>query len=174
MTDDDDTPRDMPNEAQSVHAARPPFYTGPRALGALLSGITRPVFKKQSPASAQIILDWETIVGPKIAGMTVPRKLDRGVLTIACSGPTAMNLHYVGVELINRINTHLGGQPVHSLRFTQAGAPKAARQGFAAPPEAVLEAEVATAALPEGKLREALTGLGRVVLGRAKHAKRSS
>ena len=83
-------------------------------------------YRKRNPASAQIVADWEIIVGPKIASMTVPRRLERGVLTIACAGPAAMDLHYMGVEVINRINTHLGGQPVHSLKFTQAGMPREA------------------------------------------------
>ena len=78
-----------------------------------MPGVTRPVFRKHSPAAAQIIADWALIVGPKVASMTTPRRLDRGTLTIGCAGPTAMDLHYVGQELISRINAHLGGQPVH-------------------------------------------------------------
>lgn len=172
MGDEDDTPDGMAAKRSFVHVGRTNTFTGPRPVGALVPSVTRKVFRKQSPASAQIILDWEAIVGPKVAAMTVPRKLDRGVLTIGCSGPAAMSLHYVGVELINRINAHLGGQPVQSLRFTQTGAPKPTRATVDAPPEAVLEAEEAVADLPEGPLRSALEGLGRVVIGRAKHAKR--
>ena len=115
---DDDTPNDM--------AGRERFVYGPRPLGSLVPDITRRTYRKRNPASAQIVADWEIIVGPKIASMTVPRRLERGVLTIACAGPAAMDLHYMGVEVINRINTHLGGQPVHSLKFTQAGMPRAA------------------------------------------------
>ena len=96
---------------------------------ALCLNITRQTFRNRNPASAQIVADWEIIVGPKVAAMTVPRRLDRGVLTIACAGPAAMDLHYMGIEVINRINTHLGGQPVHSLKFTQAGMPRKAAPG---------------------------------------------
>jgi len=145
------------------------FVHGPRPLGAVLPAVTRPAYRKHTAASAQIVADWEVIVGPKIAGMTVPRRFDRGVLTIACAGPVAMDLHYVGVELINRINAHLGGQPVHSLRFTQAGMPRKPMRTLAAPPEAMLEAEAAVAGLPPGELRDALAALGRVVIGRSKH-----
>lgn len=112
--------------------------------------------------------DWPIIVGPKVAAMTTPRRLDRGTLTIACAGAVAMDLHYVGVELINRINTHLGGLPVHSLRFTQAGMPRLPPAPRRPPPEAVAEADAAVADLPEGELRSALAALGRVVLGRAR------
>jgi hypothetical protein len=150
-------------------------FTGPRAVGALLPAISRNVYRRHTAASAQIILDWEVIVGPKVAAMTVPRRLDRGVLTLACSGPAAMNLHYVGVELINRINTHCGGAPVQSLRFTQTAAPRSARAAMASvPPEAVREADAAVAGLPESPLKDALASLGRVVIGRTKHAKTPS
>jgi hypothetical protein len=146
------------------------FVYGPRPLGSLVPDIARQTFRKHNPASAQIVADWEIIVGPKVASMTVPRRLDRGVLTIACAGPAAMDLHYMGVEVINRINTHLGGQPVHSLKFTQAGMPRQPPPTRPAPPEAILEAEAAVSDLPEGDLKSALAALGRVVIGRSKHS----
>jgi hypothetical protein len=151
-------------------AAQERFVYGPRALGTLVPNVTRNTFRKRNPASAQIVADWEIIVGPRVASMTVPRRLDRGVLTIACAGPAAMDLHYMGVEVINRINTHLGGQPVHSLKFTQVGMPRTPPPVPPAPPEATQEAEAAVADLPDGDLKSALAALGRVVIGRSKHS----
>jgi hypothetical protein len=141
-------------------------------LGSLVPQVTRQTFRKHNPASAQILADWEIIVGPKVASMTVPHRLARGVLTIACAGPAAMDLHYMGVEVINRINTHLGGQPVHSLKFTQAGMPRPVSPVRVLPPEAIQEAEAAVADLPDGDLKSALAALGRVVIGRSKHSTR--
>ncbi|HBK07940.1 MAG TPA: DUF721 domain-containing protein [Acetobacteraceae bacterium] len=164
MADDDDTREGM--------AGRGRFVYGPRPIGNLVPTVTRPVYKRQNPSAAQILADWEVIVGPKVASMTIPRRLDRGVLTIACAGPTAMELHYVGVAMINRINTHLGGQPVHSLKFTQAGMPRKAAPIHKKPPEAILEAQAAVADLPDGELKDALAALGRVVIGRSKHSTR--
>ncbi len=161
---DDDTHDGMAGPARHVY--------GPRAVGSLVPAVTRRTFRKHNPASAQILTDWEIIVGPKVASMTVPRRLDRGVLTIGCAGPAAMDLHYMGVEVINRINTHLGGQPVHALRFTQAGMPRKAPPAAPKPPEAILEAEAAVAGLPDGDLKSALAALGRVVIGRSKHSTR--
>jgi hypothetical protein len=151
-------------------AGQPRYVYGPRALGSLVPDVTRQTFRKHNPASAQILADWAIIVGPKVASMTVPRRLDRGVLTIGCAGPAAMDLHYMGIEVINRINTHLGGQPVHSLKFTQAGMPPKPPPIPPAPPEAILEAEAAVAGLPDGDLKSALAALGRVVIGRSKHS----
>ncbi len=159
---DDDTTTDMTMRQGIVH--------GPRPIGAVVPTVTRKTFRRHSPAAAQIMADWPIIVGAKVASMTTPRKLDRGTLTIGCAGSVAMDLHYVGVELIKRINTHLGGQPVHSLRFTQAGMPPRPPPVPKPPPEAIAEAEAAVAGLPEGELRDALAALGRVVLGRALHS----
>jgi hypothetical protein len=159
---DDDTRTGMAGQKRFVY--------GPRPLGSLVPDITRQTYRKHNPASAQIVADWEIIVGAKVASMTVPRRLDRGVLTIACAGPAAMDLHYMGVEVINRINTHLGGQPVHSLKFTQAGMPRKPPPVRPTPPEAILEAEAAVEGLPQGELRSALAALGRVVIGRSKHS----
>src|ERR1700760_932250 len=160
---DDDTHTRMAGHGRFVH--------GPRALGSLVPAVTRQAYRKRNPASAQIVADWDIIVGPKVASMTVPRRIDRGVLTIACAGPAAMDLHYMGIEVINRINTHLGGQPVHSLKFTQAGMPRKPPPTQPKPPEAILEANAAVATLPDGDLKDALAALGRVVIGRSKHAK---
>jgi hypothetical protein len=161
---DDDTPDGMAGQGRFVY--------GPRPLGNLVPDIARRTYRKHNPASAQIVADWEIIVGPKVASMTVPRRLDRGVLTIACAGPAAMDLHYMGVEVINRINTHLGGQPVHSLRFTQVGMLRQLPSTQPPPPEAAQEAEAAVTDLPDGDLKSALTALGRVVIGRSKNLKR--
>jgi hypothetical protein len=73
--------------------------------------------------------------------------------------------------VINRINTHLGGLPVHTLKFTQAGMPRNPPPPRPAPPEAILEAQEAVADLPDGDLKDALAALGRVVIGRSKHTK---
>lgn len=160
------------NDTKTGMAASRRYVYGPRGLGALLPEVTRPAFRKHNPAWALILTDWEAIVGPKVAAMTAPRRLDRGLLTIACAGPVAMALHYEGVELINRINTYLGGQPVHSLRFTQAAVPRKPRPAPKRPPEAISEAEAAVGDFPDGELRAALASLGRVVLGRSKHSTR--
>ena len=161
---DEDTHNDM--------AAPARFVYGPRALGSLLPDVTRPAFRRHNPASAQIVADWDIIVGPKVASMTVPRRLSRGVLTIVCAGPAAMDLHYMAIEVINRINTHLGGLPVHTLKFTQAGMPRKPPSTPLSPPEAIHEAQAAVAGLPDGDLKSALAALGRVVIGRAMHPTR--
>jgi hypothetical protein len=132
-------------------------------LAQLVPGVTRPAFRKRSPAGAELMADWASVVGPRLAAHTEPRRLSRGQLTIACAGPMAMELQHVAAELIDRINTYAGGKIVERLRFVQDHiAPPAAplpRRTFVAP-EAV-------PGLPDGELNDALAGLLAAMRSRA-------
>jgi len=141
------------------------FFGGPRALGALLPRLTRPAFKRRSPAGAALMAGWPEVVGPALAAVTSPKRLTSGTLVIACAGPVAMELTHLAPQLIGRINAHLGQAAVERLRFVQQApgtAPQhAPRRAEAAPlPPRVREA---MAALPEGELREALEKLAQGV-----------
>ena len=141
------------------------FPGAPLPLGALIPAVTRPAFRKKSPAGAQIMADWPQIVGPALAAVTSPLRLASGTLTLACAGPVAMELQHLAPELIGRINGQLGRAAVERLRFVQqapAGSPRAAPPPPrpAPVPPAVLDR---IAALPEGELRLALENLARGV-----------
>ncbi|HEY1935573.1 MAG TPA: DUF721 domain-containing protein [Acetobacteraceae bacterium] len=144
--------------------ARTPY--GPRPLGALLPRLVRPAFRSTSPAVAQVLADWEAIVGPVLASVSAPKRLTAGTLTIACSGPVAMELQHYSTELIERINTHLGSATVKALRFVQTAlpAPRPAPVRPPIPPAVIEAAEAAVAGLPDGELRTALAALGRAVM----------
>lgn len=158
-----DTDSGMARDARHVYGARP--------LAALVPRLTRPAFRRRSPAAAQVLADWPAIVGPAIAAVTTPRRLVSGTLTIACAGPIAMELQYLGGELVSRINGHLGSQVVSGLRFVQTSTVAPPPPQRTPPdPASQAEAEAAVAALPEGELRAALAALGRVVLASAKHS----
>ena len=141
------------------------FFGGPRPLGALLPRLTRPAFKRRSPAGAALMADWPEVVGPALAAVTAPKRLGNGTLVIACAGPVAMELAHLAPQLIGRINAHLGQVAVERLRFVQQAS------GAAAPPPprpaepAALPPRVreAVAAVPAGELREALEKLARGV-----------
>jgi hypothetical protein len=150
---------------------------GPRPLGALVPKVARPAFRAMSPGTGQVMADWDVIVGPLLAAVSVPRRLAAGTLTIACAGPVAMELQHYATELISRINTHLGATTVRSLRFiqTMSVAPPAPPPPRAPVPPWIAEAaETAVAALPEGDLRAALATLGRAVLAGEVRAKPST
>jgi len=148
------------------------YVYGPRPLGALVPRLARPAFRRRSPATAQILADWTSIVGPAIAAVTTPRRATSGTLTIACAGPIAMELQYLATELIARINTHLGSQVVRNLRFVQTTVAPVPMPPAAEPadPLELAAAEAAVASLPEGELRNALARLGRAVLADGKRS----
>ena len=136
---------------------------GPRAISALVPALVRPAFRKRSPAAAQVMADWEAIVGPAIAAVSQPRKLFSGTLSIACTGPMAMELQHLSGELISRINTFLGQTTVSRLRFVQDMAPPPALAAPVRRPNPAA-AHLATEAVDDPELRAALEKLGRYVL----------
>jgi hypothetical protein len=138
------------------------FPGAPLPLSSLVPAITRPAFRKRSPAGVQVLTDWATIVGPALAAVTSPLRLTSGTLTLACAGPVAMELQHLAPELIGRINAQLGKVVVERLRFVQqapAGGP--APRAAAPPPAGPLPESVTNrlADLPEGELRQALEKL---------------
>jgi len=134
---------------------------GPRPIGALVPALTRPAFRKRSPAAAQVMADWTEIVGPALAAVSAPRRLASGTLTIACSGPIALELQHLTAQLMERINGHLGRVVVEQLRFAQDLEP-ATRA--AAVPRRPAPAPVDIPDLPAGPLRDALAALGGAVV----------
>ncbi len=151
---DDDKTRRPPSERH--------IY-GPRAISTLVPALVRPAFRKRSPAAAQVMADWDQIVGPSLAGVSQPRKLFSGTLAIACTGPMAMELQHLSTELIARINTYLGQVTVTRLRFIQdlTVTPPVTRPP---PRRAIDAAHKATAGVTDPELRAALEKLGQYVL----------
>jgi hypothetical protein len=127
-------------------------------------------------AAAQLMADWESIVGPALAAVSAPRRLSAGTLTIACAGPVAMELQHYAPALIGRINTHAGGATVRGLRFVQTTV--LARPAVVAPAPvprwAAEAADTAAASLPPGELRDAIAALGRAVLAESARGKSST
>ena len=130
-------------------------------LAQLVPDITRPAFRKKSPAGAAVMADWASIVGPRLAAESEPRKLVRGQLTVACSGPMAMELQHVADMLIQRINTHAGAAVVERLRFVQE---PVGRAGPSLPKRRIVAAEP-VADMPGGDLHDALADLLAAIRG---------
>jgi hypothetical protein len=153
----DDTKPGMATSARHVY--------GPRHVAALVPGLTAAAFRRRAPAAAQIMADWADIVGPALAAVTTPRGLASGSLTIACAGPVAMELAHLADQVAARINAHLGRQTVTRLRFVQTIPPPLAQAlAPAPPPQDAARAAAAVAGLPDGPLKDALAGLGALVL----------
>ena len=138
----------------------PRHVYGPRPVGALMPTLTRPAFRKRAPGSAQVMADWAEIVGPELSGTTVPRRLSSGTLTLACTGPVALELQHLSEQVLARVNSHLGRVVVRRLRFVQDPSPPPAAPA-AVPPRAMQRIELP--GIPPGPLHDALVALGRRV-----------
>lgn len=132
---------------------------GPRPIAALLPGITRPAFKSAGPAAAQVMADWTTIVGPSLAAMAIPRRFAAGTLTLGCTGPVALELQHLSLQLIERVNAYLGRAAVQRLRFVQDMSPPPAAPARPRAPRPPVTIE----GMPPGPLRDALGALGAAI-----------
>ena len=141
------------------------FLGGPRPVGALIPALTRPAFKRKSPAGAMIMADWPALVGPAIAAVTQPLRLTQGTLTLACSGPVAMEMQHLAPQLAGRINAALGRVAVERFRFVQRAPASAAVRKLpeSAPKPLPERVESALEGVSSPELREALARLGRGV-----------
>ena len=145
MGNDRGIPRDIPR--------------GPRPLGVLVPAITRPAFRTRAPVAAQVLADWEAVIGPALAAVTVPRRLHGGTLTLACSGPVAMELQHLSEWVIARVNAYLGSRVVERLRIVQ----HVVSMPPDPPPPAKLRPAPKLPGIPPGPLRDALAALGRAL-----------
>ncbi len=97
-----------------------------RVAGSLVGALTKKALGKRGFASAAIITDWATIVGPDLAKHTRPQKLtfpkgkrDGGTVHILTSGPMALQLQHLAPMVIDRINSFFGYGAVTDIRLIQ-------------------------------------------------------
>jgi hypothetical protein len=132
-----------------------------RSLGAVLFIVIRPALHSRRAAGARLLADWAVIVGPALAAATRPLRLEAGTLTIACNGPTAMEVQYAAARLIERVNTYLGRPSVERLRCAQQ---PVAASGLAEPsPNLICPSPPPPSDCRARSLDEALAALGRAV-----------
>ena len=138
---------------------------GPRTIAALVPVVAKTAFSKGGHGVVHLLEAWSAIIGPELSGVTTPKRLSRGTLTIACSGPVAMELQHLAPQIIERINVHFGQTLVTRLRFAQDIGP-APLPPPRPSPKATEAARLAVQCLPEGRLRDALIGLGAHLLAK--------
>ena len=129
----------------------------PRGIAGLLAPVVRPAFRKRAPAAAQLLADWPQLAGPDLAARAAPVKFAGGTLTLACTGPVAMELQLLGPQIMSRLNLALGHAMIERLRFVQQTPSTPAPR---APPMRAAAVTVPEN-LPDGPLGEALAALYR-------------
>ena len=156
-----------------------------KAVGSFLPGLTARAFEKFGFSTAQLVMDWPTIVGKDVALLSAPerlkwpprRELDAGAvatgserqrrgatLVLRVEGARALEIQYQSRQILERVNAHFGYAAVTELRLVQAPLPAhtarlAARP--AAPARSASPAPVPeVAGIADTGLREALRRLG--------------
>lgn len=111
----------------------PPHYQRLRqtmALRDVVAKIAKPLFKQHHANLIDLITHWTDIVGQEIAHLTSPLKLQQQpqrfyetqnhqVLAIVFQPGHGLDLIHQQSLILDRINQHLGGNFIHSLRFVE-------------------------------------------------------
>tara|TARA_B100000945_G_C20327004_1_gene570509 strand:- start:187 stop:516 length:330 start_codon:yes stop_codon:yes gene_type:complete len=91
-----------------------------RQLATSVRALTRPIYRKRGFAEANILNDWESIVGTDLAKVTIPQLLtNHGTLKIRVSGPQATELSHMETQILDRVATYYGYRAAKKLSFVQ-------------------------------------------------------
>jgi hypothetical protein len=146
-----------------------------RPLAASLPAVTKAALGKRGFAVAQLLTEWEAIMGRDLAGMAAPIRLVRSrdseaaVLEIRVESAAAVELQHLEPRVIERINAHFGYAAVSRLRLkqgpvgrndTKSTARAIRRPGLAEERALFRQLE----GVEDESLRDALAGLGRAVI----------
>lgn len=140
--------------------------------------ITRQAFARYGFAQADVVANWDDIVGPDLAAVSAPERIrwprgaaeearkQGGTLVIRAAPGRALELQYEASRIISRINSFFGYGAVASLKVLQAAEfGKGQRTPPSLPDKPVHEQELN--AVEDPALRAALERLGRGVAGTA-------
>ena len=107
------------------------FSGNPVPVADLAGRILDPLLRKQAGLSVALVQSWDEIVGPRIAALSRPEKIQWGrrrdeyepyepaVLVIACEGMAALHIQHETGEIISRVNGFLGYGAIGRLRIVQ-------------------------------------------------------
>lgn len=159
-----------------------------RAAGAYVPKIAAKAFEKFGFHTAEIMMQWPTIVGKDIAAWTQPDRIrwprppggaeagaeethrPGGTLVLRVEPARALDIEYRGAEIMDRINRYFGYRAVDTIKLIQAPlsdrtAPASASPGVSPPLDAKLTSQGETpppanvASLPDNGLKAALQEL---------------
>jgi hypothetical protein len=157
-----------------------------RSLAEIVNRALDPLVVKQGFGESSLLLQWETIIGARVAGLCQPirlqwpprakraspdKKQEPATLILRVEPGFGLDIQHMSGAIIDRVNTHLGWRCVSKLSIRQEAlhrdAPKAPR---VPPPDprARAQAEEAAAGVSDDALRAALVALGERVIGTRK------
>ncbi len=151
------------------------------AIGKHVGRLTQGVFRAHGFAYAQILTNWEAIVGPELANYCQPERLrwpagqerikdERrrlgGTLTVKVEGPAAIELQHETPRVIERLNTFYGYQAVTAIKIVQGTIDRSLRKKLPGKPPVLphdqeTDLQVRLSTVQDEDLRNALSRLGR-------------
>ena len=82
--------------------------------------LTRKIYGKRGFPEGNIVNNWHSIVGVRLASVTIPDRLKgNGTLQIRVSGPIATELAHMESEILEQIATYYGYRAAKKLSFIQ-------------------------------------------------------
>lgn len=156
----------------------------PVAVSDLATGILDPMLRKRAGISVGLVQSWEEIVGPRLARLSRPERIqwprrlheddpfEPAVLVVACEGVAALHIQHQTGEIVSRANTFLGFAAIGRVRIVQKPGAPASKPPRPAP-RPLSEAERSHLAgtvggIEDTDLRASLQRLGASVLGHRK------
>jgi hypothetical protein len=141
--------------------------------------ITKAAFARHGFAQADVVANWDAIVGEAVAAISAPERIkwpkgsgeeaqkQGGTLVIRAAPGRALELQYEASRILSRINSFFGYGAVSAVKVVQAQDLARGRPAHPSLPEKpVCEQQLAT--LEDGPLKAALERLGRGVAGSSK------
>jgi hypothetical protein len=97
-----------------------------KSIRKVIPAILKPALDKRGFAQAQIVLDWEKIVGPQMALYGVPERISyyknatrKGTLVLSVTPGWAPIIHHGQQQIIERINAYFGYEAISRLQLKQ-------------------------------------------------------
>ena len=148
----------------------------PKPLAELLAACVTGVFERQGFTSREVVTHWDDIVGPEIAALAEPIRMQwvrshdpdespPATLVLRVDGPAALEIQHMGGVILERVNRYLGWRAVDRLALRQAPLTRRRRP----PPPKVDDSGVAAAiaaqmtGIADESLRTALGRLGAAI-----------
>jgi hypothetical protein len=103
----------------------------PKPLAELVSVCVADVFARQGFTSCEIVTHWDDVVGPEIAALAEPIRMQwvrcrdpddasPATLVLRVEGPAALEIQHMAGVIVERVNRYLGWQAVDKLALRQA------------------------------------------------------
>jgi hypothetical protein len=150
-----------------------------RSVGETLPRVAGRALGKQGLGEAQLVAQWEAIMGAELAAETLPLKLSfpssarrHGTLRLRVTPAAALRVQHREPQILERINGFFGYNAVSRLALRQAPLPNPAPAPPALRPLEPGESETLSerlAQLPDSPIKSALYRLGAAILGCPRH-----